>query len=94
MNKIDNLKHIIDTFPEVMWDRMPDDVSIFGWIARDDGYKDFMLIDLNSDWTLNWYITSSKSFSKVFAERLGVDHSDCKRVEDIINAPNVIRLKT
>ena len=88
----------MNLLPEVAWDRWggwyeyPGDqgimvASVFGWIARDDGRSDFMV--LSGFWAEGAglyhlsFNTSSARYSREFSERLGMDdHRDCRRVED------------
>lgn len=101
----------MNRFPEVAWDRWggwyeyPGDADgihsagVFGWIDREDGRFDFM--SLHVFWTdadgvyAESYTTSSAALSAEFAERLGVDHVECRRIEDDLGSlvENVIRLK-
>lgn len=76
---------ILKLFPEVNWDRWNGDgethVSVFGWLAREDGKFDFVLLMFDADGP--WYFTTSSArYSAEFSGRLGWGgHSDCKRVE-------------
>jgi hypothetical protein len=74
----------LDQFPEVTWDRWAGDketvMVIFGWIPRDDGRSDFVVLRLEYG-SLVSLVTSSARYSKEFAGRTGLGHGDCKRVE-------------
>jgi hypothetical protein len=81
-----SIEETLNLFPEVKWDRWagcPEAIiSVFGWIARDDGKHDFLLLWMYEGQAVGMY-TSSASYSKEFAARLGMqEHNDYKRVED------------
>jgi hypothetical protein len=87
----------LNLFPEVEWDRMAGAEDwrwggAFGWIARDDGRSDFLVVQwqtLDDGEVYWWNTTSSARYSHDFAERLrGEDHGhqDCQRVEDVLGA--------
>jgi hypothetical protein len=95
----------IKKLPFVMWDRFhetKESVVAFGWIEREDNYKDFVVlfwdhpteIDIfNTQWDFG-FTTSSAKYSKEIAELLSIDgHADCQRIEDISEISNVIRLE-
>lgn len=71
-------------FPEVEWDRWSGDLdkscSFFGWISREDEYKDFMLV-LFEDGIDIFFFTSSAKHSRLFSEIMGLKHDGCERVE-------------
>lgn len=89
----------LNRFPEVKWDRWGGDdgrAVVYGWLEREDGRSDFMLVDFRqvSGGVDVFYITSSERFSEPFASRLGAPHRDCKRVEkDFGGVENVVRLR-
>lgn len=92
-NKI-NIINILKKLYFVNWDRYfgeGENLTFYGWIDRDDNYKDFVFIEFNEGDYIT-HGTSSSKYSKKIAEILGTDHSDCKRVEDFCNIPNVIKL--
>lgn len=93
----------VNRFPEVIWDRMthadagetdeyawPEQVWVFGWIARDDGRTDFLVLqffrDADADWSSPFTSTSSARYSAEFADRVGRgdEHGDCQRVEHLL----------
>ena len=81
MNK-EEIKEALNKFPEVQWDRYTeaeDETNFFGWIERKDKHSDFLVLSFIGSEV--WYMTSSAKFSKGVAKRLGMKHSDCKRVE-------------
>jgi hypothetical protein len=78
---IENLKKLKNF---VKWDRFIefyDEISFFGWIDREDSYKDFVLIRFYNS-IPNYFATSSAKYSKKIAKILGFIHTDCKKVED------------
>lgn len=92
---LEQIAEKLNLFPEVEWDRMAgaDDWTwggAFGWIKRDDGLHDFLVVNWNDDGdggTYWWNTTSSSRYSRDFAERLrGEDHGhrDCQRVEHVL----------
>jgi len=95
----------------VEWDRFtvyehPDvddevGVTAYGWIDRDDGYKDFAVFTV---WTDAEYIQSVTTSSAEYSGRLtellmgglddddGTGHNKCHRVEDTFNVENASTL--
>lgn len=87
------VESILNLLPEVTWDRYSgeeDSIDVFGWIKRDDGRSDFVVLGIKHG-EAEYFETSSAKYSKEFATRLEFTHSDCKRVED--NFPNVKSVK-
>lgn len=94
----------------VEWDRFtifehPDvdgevGVTAYGWIDRDDEYKDFAVF---TAWTaakeVQSFTTSSAEYSEELYERLtgeepeGTGHNECRRVEDTFNVENASTLE-
>ena len=84
--------------PYVKWDRWTgelgseDGIAVYGWIARDDGRSDFVLVRIDNDgpWT---FFTSSAKYSEDISKRFNfpgnAGHHPCKRVEAYfrVNAP-------
>lgn len=69
-------------FPEVEWDRWAgtkEASSVFGWILRNDGLRDFIVIRFIRGNVEN-FTTSSAKHSAGIADKLGFSHSDCKLV--------------
>ncbi|MCF8070049.1 MAG: hypothetical protein K9L30_15820 [Desulfobacterales bacterium] len=90
-NKKEVIVNILKKLSFVNWDRyfeFEGGKSFFGWIERDDNYKDFILLDFVGKEI--GFATSSKKFSKKIARILNQEHSDCKRVEYFCDIPNVI----
>ena len=86
----------------VQWDRFtagewsPDInyLQVFGWIDRDDDYKDFVLI-LQWDNGERFFTTSSAEYTDAISKELFDDsagHNDCQRVEDYLDIPNMVTL--
>jgi hypothetical protein len=79
----------MNLYPEVAWDRFterPNGMTVYGWIGREDAYKDFMvlIIDLQGRSFFIRFITSSARYSKEFSLRAGgTSHIACKRVEGV-----------
>lgn len=90
------IEAILNLFPEVRWDRWSgtfERMTIFGWIARDDGKFDFVFLYLVNG-QVDMIDTSSAKYSEEFGKRLGAgydDHQPCKRVENFFNV-NAIKL--
>ena len=76
----------------VNWDRYFGDekcLTFFGWINREDKYKDFVVLDFYGKEIS--FATSSKKFSSEIADILHQEHSECKRVEYFTSIENVIK---
>ena len=87
----------------VEWDRYgirneDDSGFIYGWIKRDDGFYDFVIIRFWLDWGKGGqfqcnYDTSSKKHSKEIAQRLGSSleyYLECQPASDFPEA-NLVR---
>jgi len=73
-------------------------LTAFGWIEREDNYKDFVILEFTLKDHKNppcvYFLgTSSKKYSKTIAEILGSDHADCKRIENYFDIENCIKLR-
>lgn len=78
------IEAILNRFPEVKWDRFGGDLhklAVFGWINRDDGRSDFLVLFITGGVVVS-SITSSARYGDEFADRLGFIHHPCQRVED------------
>jgi hypothetical protein len=77
----------MNLLPEVLWDRCTgDDVSgcVYGWIARDDGRSDFVLLRWSEEGF--GHTTSSAERSASISKRLfgsSAGHRPCRRVEEV-----------
>lgn len=71
----------IASLPFVTWDRgtiAEDVVTIFGWIPRRDGQRDFVYLEFSrSDGEVSWWATSSAKYSRQITKMFGGEHSDC-----------------
>lgn len=86
----------------VKWDRLTrfkDEINAFGWIERNDNYKDFVVLSQLKDGGF-WFITSSKNFSSLIHEIVfkrdsySIKHNPCERVEDVFKEiDNCVKLK-
>lgn len=95
------LQKTCNLFPEVRWDRYcayPKSSTVFGWISREDGKFDVLLLYFTKD-KLRSYMTTSSRYSVDFGERLakyldtGLSHQSCKRVEYLRLPINSIKLR-
>lgn len=91
---IGTVESILNEFPEVMWDRFTgttdDELVVYGWIKRNDGRSDFLVLYIQGMQVVRW-VTSSARYSEVFSKR--IDHNECKRVEKHWPNTNCIKLK-
>lgn len=98
----------LNVLPFVRWDRLTtteswDPVLVYGWIAREDGRADFVLLNLSAPGedgrSLVGYTTSSAKHDMEIRAALGLaddgKHYPCQRVEDHVVEwlENVIRLE-
>ncbi len=86
----------LNKLPFVTWDRLTEwttedrentGVTVFGWITRDDGRSDFVLMEFTSWSETVGFSTSSAERSAEIAKILyGSDgnHFDCQRVEHVL----------
>lgn len=91
----------MEALPFVQWDRFTHDtwfdeaetVSVYGWIYREDDYKDFVLIRFWPQMEEFVFTTSSEKYSTIIQERLlghSDDHNHCKRVENHFDLENMV----
>lgn len=86
------------TLDFVFWDRFVEEdnqIVVYGWIPRDDGLADFVVLRAVFDGVE--YLTSSAKYSKTIGDLLrggpgSSTHVVCRRVEDNCDLPNVIRI--
>ena len=100
---LDGLAPDLEALEFVEWDRFTVGdwdgqtyVTVYGWIDREDDYKDFVIILRWADGT-TYYTTSSAERTEEIHRILWPDdpieeHNDCQRVEEYIDIPNAIRL--
>ena len=94
------IEKTLQDIPFVIWDRYLDIVykgnriiNVFGWIDREDSYKDFVDLEFNLKTSQVFFIsTSSKKYSEEISKILGSSHVDCNRVEDGFKINNSISL--
>lgn len=85
--------------PFVQWDRYINStnaITIFGWVNREDNYKDFVIVEFNTDnYEVNVWNTSSLEYSKEISKIFEPfeEHNDCHRVEHYFNIKNCTKLK-
>ena len=90
----------------VEWDRCiqwreedgPNVVRVFGWIEREDDYKDFVHLEFNADvdgFEVIFLGTSSSEYSEEINDRLhdGGEYAHCHRVEDQFEVENAVELE-
>lgn len=103
------IMNCLTDMPFVQWDRYTfnDGVNkrherffwlkIYGWIEREDAYKDFVVLDFYKQGNImeaHHIITSSAKYSQPINEiMMEKDHFDCNRVEDAFNIPNAVKRK-
>ena len=85
-----------DRFTEGDWNGQQS-LSVYGWIDRDDEYKDFVLMILWPESEEAYYSTSSEEYTTEICRRLfdhdpDDEHNECIRVEDTFDVPNAIEL--
>ena len=89
MSVLKVLELISEKIP-VEWDRYVNDertYSVYGWIQRGDGKRDFLLVTIKED--LGMYVsfvTSSAKYSRTITELIHgntSEHIDCKKIEDL-----------
>jgi hypothetical protein len=71
-------------------------VTAFGWIDREDGRSDFVVVYIDHHGAAG-FATSSAKYSREFSERLfgtSEGHRDCERIEDVFGdlVPNKVAL--
>lgn len=75
----------------VIWDRFTSDDGFFvvyGWIARSDGQRDFLMISMDVDYPAEdvFFTTSSAKYSREIMKCLfgsDEDHNDCRKIEEL-----------
>lgn len=97
---------ILERLDMVEWDRFThgedyrgEVYSVYGWIERDDSYKDFVVLRAwpNTEGNDVGYITSSAEYTEEIYRRIygeepeGDDHGECMRVEHSFRIPNAVR---
>lgn len=93
-NKKDWIVSVLTKLTFVYWDRYfeySEGISFYGWIDRNDNYKDFVVLDFIEGQIS--YSTSSDKYSKKIADILNQEHSPCQRVEYFCDIKNMIKLE-
>jgi hypothetical protein len=90
------LESILASLDFVMWDRyagsLDSEIHIYGWIARNDSYKDFVVLTYK-DTQVESFITSSEKYTEQIAKILGFEnHGKCIRAENDFDISNLIKL--
>jgi len=70
--------------------------DVYGWIDRDDEYKDFVWVRFWPDNEVFEYTTSSDKHSQQLGEIWfgeSSEHDPCQRVEDTFDIPNRVELE-
>jgi len=70
-------------------------VSVYGWIDREDDYKDFVEVIYWDDGG-KYFTTSSAEYTQrihqVLFDESPEKHKDCQRVENVVDIENTIKL--
>jgi len=96
---------LLERVPFVEWDRFTTGewqdgqpcVSVYGWIDREDAYKDFVLLLCWPKPETYYFVTSSAEHSeRIYCCLEGVEeadgHNECRRVERAFDVENAVRL--
>ena len=104
-NITDKISQWLSRFEFVKWDRFietEDFYHIYGWIDREDKYKDFLEIDFSKKTGVpEFWISSSARFDHTIIEvlkhpetmKLAINNANCKRVEEHFCLKNKVMLK-
>lgn len=100
---LEDLEEDLEALDFVEWDRWTggewseghEYVTVYGWIDRDDEYKDFVEIIGWDDGGV-YFTTSSAEYTEeiyqvLFDEPLD-EHNDCRRVENVLDIENMIEV--
>jgi len=97
------LEKSMRAFEFISWDRFvyiktAEIIFAFGWIERQDLYKDFVLFEFQfkrEPFKCFMVASSSKKYSEYIVKKLGGEkHTPCQRIENILfNLKNCIRKK-
>ena len=94
MTGLDKFKlKTLKSLPFVKWDRYTAN-SYYGWIDREDSYKDFVVISFYGINDIG-YITSSVKYDEKVGTLLGIaddERHPCKRIEHQFKLKNCIKL--
>lgn len=95
---MEKLSKFLKKFKFVKWDRYVatelNSYYIYGWIEREDSYKDFIVIEWDEDSTMGgWFITSSAKWDEEIKKIMGTNGGKaCQRVEHLVDISNSIKL--
>jgi hypothetical protein len=65
---------------------------IFGWIDRNDSYKDFFVIDFRKGKPID-YCSSDKIYNLRYSKILNLYTQKCRRIEEVFkDVKNVVKL--
>jgi len=99
----DWIQEELEALDFVMWDRFVsgewsegvDYTTVYGWIDREDEYKDFVVVTFWDDGG-RWFTTSSDKYTVDIHQHLFDEspdkHNGCQRVENGANISNVLEL--
>jgi hypothetical protein len=98
--QIHNIELTLHPVEHVTWDRYTKEGNhwtIYGWVERDDAYKDFIVVDFDfypDDGFGYSFTTSSAKYSEYFHNVMQMDgeHSPCIRAEDTFKHLNTVKL--
>ena len=74
----------LNKLPDIKWDRISQKqghIYAFGWIDREDSYKDFFMIDFVKGEPVS-YCSSDSKYNFKYSKILGLFFQKCLRVED------------
>jgi hypothetical protein len=79
---------VLNSLPFVRWDRCvmhPESIIAYGWIERDDGRADFVMLEFDGAGEFASWTTSSATYSQRIYDILigGESHTECQRVSDV-----------
>jgi len=102
-----HVEDTLSTLDFVDWDRFVvgeehpehgDYINVYGWIPRNDGRADFVLVEFFPDTEddLMGFTTSSDEWTEEIYRRMfgeePEEHNDCQRVEHTYEIPNAVTL--
>ncbi len=100
-----NISNWLNRFEFVKWDRFIETQSffhIYGWIEREDQYKDFLVVNFDKrTGKPEFWISSSARFDYKIIEvfkhlgtmKLAINIAQCKRADAFFDVVNTTRLK-
>lgn len=93
----EKVKELMLKLPFVQWDRFCEEkncITTYGWIEREDSYKDFIVLSVNDDMSYSWLSSSVRKDEEIKAilETGKMGYAPCQRVEWSFEIPNMIKL--